>query len=411
MNPAGAFVIWKVKNYRRLWVVGFLNSSCRWLEILSFSVITWQWFADARYAAGLFATRMLALSITGIFFSIFHNQIAGQKIMFGAQMSAVFSCLICILCLTNFEEYGLYSLGLISAVSGGLWSVDWAYRRRMLADTLEEQHIFSGLSFDVMSNHATRFVGMILGGVILHTFNNIVLFIILIVAYFLSSLLVLKSKDISFQITSRNTFLHSMRSVFKQASESFPILTVLLLTPIFNIFVLPFVALIPLLYIEKFNTSEFLTGTLISVDGLGAIFGAILVSMFILARPVVVFFCLVVLLLTLTLVVSFTPNIILLTFFLFFIGIGSAAYSTLQSAIIYGYSQEALRSPTFSLLTIAIGTGFLGGINIAWLGGFYDVSGIIRMMSTQGFIALCLVILFLKIRFKNHSVDNLFTKK
>ena len=64
------------------------------------------------------------------------------------------------------------------------------------------------------------------------------------------------------------------------------------------------------LYIEKFNTSEFLTGTLISVDGLGAIFGAILISTLILARPVIVFFCLVVLLLTLLLFVSFTPNII-----------------------------------------------------------------------------------------------------
>ena len=84
-------------------------------------------------------------------------------------------------------------------------------------------------------------------------------------------------------------------------------------------------------------------------------------------------------------------------------------FITLQSAIIYGFYRLS-RSPTFSLLTIAIGTGFLGGNNIAWLGGFYDVSGIIKMMSTQGLIALCLLYLFSKLGL-NHSLDHLFTKK
>ena len=400
MSFKNSFAIWKVKDYRLLWTAGFLTSSCRWLEIMSFSVITWQWYKDPSYTAVLFAIRMLSLSLTGIIFSIFSNKIAGQKIMFWAQMLSAFSCLISAICLTYVAEYGIYCLCLISAISGGLWSVDWSYRRRMLADTLESKLVFSGLSLDVMSNHATRFVGMILGGFLLHQFNNSVLFFVLTLSYVIASFLIVNTSDLSVNASSETNFLKDTKLVFKQARQNFAILTVLLITPIFNIFVLPFVALIPLLYIEQFNTDEFLTGILTSVDGIGAIFGAVLISTIVLTRPIGLFFSLIAAQLILLFGSTLAPDLVLLTFIIFFIGVSSSAYSTLQSSIIYANSKESLRSPTFSILTIAIGSGFLGGINTSWLGGFLEVPEIIRIISIEGLIAFTLIIVFLKVRFK-----------
>ena len=76
---------WKVRDFRVLWTIGFLTSSARWLEIIIFSVLTWQWFGDATYAGLLFALRMIAISLTGIIFSLVSNHFSGQKIMFWAQ--------------------------------------------------------------------------------------------------------------------------------------------------------------------------------------------------------------------------------------------------------------------------------------------------------------------------------------
>ena len=41
-----------------------------------------------------------------------------------------------------------------------------------------------------------------------------------------------------------------------------------------------------------------------------------------------------------------------------------SANSALQSSIIYTFSKERLRSASFSILTITIGIGFVGGVNI-----------------------------------------------
>ena len=47
--------------------------------------LAWQWFGDATYAGLLFALRMIAISLTGIIFSLISNHFSGQKIIFWAQ--------------------------------------------------------------------------------------------------------------------------------------------------------------------------------------------------------------------------------------------------------------------------------------------------------------------------------------
>ena len=92
MTKDDIFDVWKVKDFRTLWTAGLLTSSARWLEIIIFSVLTWQWFGDATYAGLLFALRMIAISLTGIIFSVVSNHFSGQKIMFWAQ--ATLACLL-----------------------------------------------------------------------------------------------------------------------------------------------------------------------------------------------------------------------------------------------------------------------------------------------------------------------------
>ena len=114
MAKANIFNVWKVKDFRTLWTVGVLTSSARWLEIIIFSVLTWQWFGDATYAALLFALRMIAISLTGIIFSFVSNHFSGQKIMFWAQATVAVCCLISSICMNFEKEYGLYSLCALS---------------------------------------------------------------------------------------------------------------------------------------------------------------------------------------------------------------------------------------------------------------------------------------------------------
>ena len=89
----------------------------------------------------------------------------------------------------------LLGLFLISSISGALWSVDFSFRRRMLADTLPDYLISSGVSIDVLSTHATRLIGPFLGGVFLVSLKPELIFLFLGILYLFSTLLILPDKD------------------------------------------------------------------------------------------------------------------------------------------------------------------------------------------------------------------------
>ena len=397
--------IWKIKDFRCLWIIGLLNSSARWLEIMTFSVLTWQWFGDATYAAFLFAVRMLAISATGIVFSIFLAQIPGHRIMFLAQISVAVSCLISASLICYKVEYAIYGLIMVSLLSGTLWSVDFSYRRRMLADTLTRDKVVSGLSLDVMSSHATRFIGTILGGTILGLFNNTTLFILLTLIYLLSCYLILQTKDTANRISKKIKFWVGSRLVFRQSIRNIPILSVLLITPIFNIFALPYVALIPMIYFEQFSSTEFITGFLASFEGIGAILGALFISVIILKNLIVLFPLSLSILFTVLFTGVSTGNIYLLTLSIVFTGAASSAYSAIQSSIIYTFSRERLRSASFSILTITIGSGFIGGLNISWMGSFFSISNIARIIAIEGLFFLALICTFILFLEKNRKKE------
>ena len=389
------FSVWKVKDFRILWMVGFLTSSARWLEIIIFSVLTWQWFGDATYAGLLFALRMIAISLTGIIFSLVSNHFSGQKIMFWAQATVAVSCLISSIFMNFEKEYGFYSLCVLSLLSGALWSVDFSYRRRMLADTLNVDQVISGISLDVVSSHATRFIGMLGGGVLLTFFDNSAIFLILAATYLIACAIIVRVHDKALSASKKLTLNEEISLVIQQAKKSIPILTVLLITPIFNIFALPYVTLIPLIYIEKFDSEEFLTGLLTSFEGIGAVFGGLVISVFIKTKLVLVFtLTLMTLLLTMYLG-SRSENIYSFTSLIICTGALTSAYSTIQSSIIYTTSQKSLRSATFSILTISIGIGFIGGTNTSWIAQNSSVSDTAETIAIQGFLSLALICSFL----------------
>ena len=81
--------------------------------------------------------------------------------------------------------------------------------------------------------------------------------------------------------------------------------------------------------------------------------------------------------------------------FIFLAGIASSCYSALQSSIIYTFTEPKLRSPTLSMLTITIGTGFLGAMNVAILGLNMRADSIVIFMSIEGLILATLVLLLI----------------
>ena len=104
-------------------------------------------------------------------------------------------------------------------------------------------------------------------------------------------------------------------------------------------------------------------------------------------------------LLLLLIFMSNSPYLLGLTIGLFLSGMFSSIYSSMQSTLVYVASEIELRSPTFSLMTMAIGSGSIGALNVAWMGNYFSVSELVMIMAAEGCIFLFIIlgiILFLR---------------
>tara|TARA_Y100000385_G_scaffold9663_1_gene10082 strand:+ start:925 stop:2118 length:1194 start_codon:yes stop_codon:yes gene_type:complete len=385
--------IWRYPGFSRLWFIGTASGSARWLEVLCFSVFAWQLTADASLAGLIMGARMAGVVLAGIVFISVGGRISGQLVMLVMHGSTGIACAFAFLPLMDNYQLPL-NYAVISFLSGMLWSTDFSFRRRMLADRLPDRLVSSGVGMDVMSSHATRLVATLLGGAILGFGDELILLGFLCFLYLGSGIFLLFEKD-NAVVNSAGPF-YTLRAVLLQARKEKSIFTVLILTPVYNIFVLPYLALIALIFLENFKTTESLAASLASVEGAGAVVGGILISSLTVSRPRIIFVYSTAFFLLLLVLISNSPFIMGLIGMLFFAGMLSSIYSSMQSTLIYQNSIDDLRSPTLSLMTLFIGTGIIGALNVSWMGLYMTVSNVVTVMACEGFVVFLLLTFLLR---------------
>lgn len=395
--------IWKYNIFRDLFLSGFLSSVARWLELLVFSLITWNIYEDTSLVGLLVTLRLLSMMIVGFYFIGKGSFFSGRNVMLLFTLFCFVSCLIVFSLMLLKVNVGLFGISLISIFSGCLWSVDFSFRRRMLADSLPKKLLTSGISIDVLSTHATRILGPFLGGIFLTYFVQEYIILFLGLLYFFSFLFLFRHQDKTPKGNSIK-FTKMLSIVFSEAIRKDNLFLVLLLTPIFNIFALPFLALIGILIIEKFNKNELDIGFITSLEGLGALFGGIMIALITPSKKTRFFSLMLFTLLFSMTLCSISTNYFAFIVFLIMFGTSTACYSALQSTIIYTYSSPELRSSVFSLITIAIGAGFIGSINIMFLSKLLNPSKIVLLMGIEGIVFTIIFLILTKTKrkiFKN----------
>ena len=398
MNISLLFEVWKTKTFTVLFFAGFLTSVARWFEVFLFSVIAWKQTGNASIAALLIMLRLLGVAATGVTFSFVGAFVVRKKIVLGASLI----CSICSLVVFFYSQMGyninVFLLALLSTLSGSLWSIDFSFRRPMLADSLPRDLISVGVSLDVLSSHATRILGPLLGGIFLTFFNlNGGIFFLFIL--YASSVFLISSQKKDKLIISTNTYTQSLIKVIGETKSNINLLTVISLTFVFNIFALPFIALISLLLIEKFNPNELHIGIFTSLEGIGALLGGTAISVFAVNRKLISFIFYLAIILLSILLASSTETILIYLFSIFIFGMATACYSALQSTIIYINSTPELRSSTFSLLTIAIGCGALGSLNIFLMSDFFTTENISLIMAIEGIVVSLFFLIITSVKF------------
>ena len=156
-----------------------------------------------------------------------------------------------------------------------------------------------------------------------------------------------------------------------------------------NFFGFSYGAMIPVIGETTFNLSAFPIGVLVSMEGIGAMLGALTIAWY--ARAVYfprIYCCGAALFLTMIVAFSLSPWYWLSLPILFVSGIGVSGFGSMQSALIFSATTPAMRRRVMGVLVVCIGAGPLGVLHTGLMSEWLSAETAIRVIAIEGLVAL-----------------------
>lgn len=359
--PAMLPPIYRDRQYRRLWTVGMLVGLIRWAEILAFAVFTYEMTQSALWVASLMTLRMLPLALLGLPLGALASRVSRRKVLLAAH-TAMFATTAALLLVATFGQVQVWHLAVASAMNGVLWASDMPMRRGLMGDIAGPRRVAQAMSLDAVASSACRLIGPGLGGLLMAQGG--------LKGMFLGSALLYLPVLVSLVRLSEpgHTLIAAKRSLaalfaggFQAARESPQLLAALWLTVLFNLFAWPAMSMVPVIGQERLKLDPQGVGLLASLDGAGALLGALLLSAGasrwghakVFLGGVVSFF-------VLQMVLAWSPLVAVTAVALFFLGMAQAAFAVMQATLVYTATPEHRRAEAMGLMTMCIGASPLG---------------------------------------------------
>jgi MFS family permease len=274
------------------------------------------------------------------------------------------------LCVLAFSDRILvWHVALGGLVAGIVWAMELAVRRRMLGEVVVPDQIGPAVAFDSLTNSIARVLGPLTGGAVFQTLG-------LGGAYFLSAVLylvaVLVVSGLDFHQESRKLRFGRIPMEIVEglavARANRAILAVILVSIVMNMFAFSYSALIAPIGLDVYRVSPILVGALAAAEPLGAIAAGIALSANwlrlngsrALLRGSLLF-------LIGLMAMALSPWFSLAFVLLLIGGLGTAAFSNMQTTLILTEAPPATRSRVMGIVTMCIGTGPLGVLTIGVL--------------------------------------------
>jgi MFS family permease len=284
----------------------------------------------------------------------------------------------------------LWHLAVGSFLNGIFWATEMPTRRTLLGEIAGPDRLGSAMGFDSVTNNGTRMLGPILGGVLLELIG-------LDGTYFIGTALYAMGFLVMAQLSwqeqrspgKTGNVLASVIEGLRHVRDNRSLVGTLVVTVIFNMFGFPFTSMIPVIGKETLMLSPAEIGLLASAEGAGAVAGALLIAFCSQARFYrkiylygTLFYLLMVVIFAQS-TLAFVSAALLLS-----VGLGSAAFSTMQSTLVFISAPPEVRTRIMGVLSVCIGTGPIGFFHLGLLADWFGAPVAITVIAVEGLIAL-----------------------
>lgn len=375
-------------DFWRLWFVGLVVFTVRWLETVAVGVVVYQRTGSAFLVAMMTMLRLLPMGLFGAFLGALAERfdrkitLIGVVILMGAT-----SATLAILAWTGRLE--VWHLALASFANGCGWATDNPVRRMMIGEVVGREHMGTAMSIDVGANNASRMVGPTVGGLLLASTG-------IEGAFLLSVLMYVGAIAAAMTVRSRIPRSQGSGSVLARISEGLTIVRgdsrlvgTLVVTVIYNVFAWPFTSMIPVIGRDRLMLGPEGVGILASLDGIGAFVGAMVLALWLTPRWYVRAYVggvIVYMIMLIVFAVVTTP--VLAGVALLLTGVGGAGFSTMQATLVYLAAPPEMRSRILGVLSVCIGTGPIGFIWLGWLADEIGAHNATAVTGVMGLLAL-----------------------
>lgn len=377
----------------RLLGIGALQSAARWLELLAFGVYVFDVTRSPLLVTTVTLCKLAPLALFGPVIGALPAIFPSRSLYMIALATAFLTSVIAAI-LAWQDLLTVWLIMLVSLIGGVFWAFDFPVRRALIGDAARAGNLSRAMALDVIANNGTRMLGPLLGGVLLQYVGLYGALLICAVTYLICGYLTYHL-DVGRVVIANSV---STRIVSNMAEgitvvRNNPVLqATLMVTVIYNLFGFPMLSLVPVLGRDELQLSASIIGLLASMEGAGALFGGLLLYRFgrvYWARRTYVFGLAGSLLLGLVYATAAEPMVVGLM--LLFVGVGSACFAAMQSTLLILNSDSHHRSQMFGLLSLSIGVGIVGFIQIGLMANWLGTRTALSISAIAGLLSLLLL--------------------
>jgi predicted MFS family arabinose efflux permease len=372
-------------GFQRVWFSGLVTEAIRWLEMVATAIFVFQLTGRAFDVAIVMFCRQIPMVLFGALYGGLAERMDRRVILLSAMgLLTIGTAVLGLLAL--FDAIRVWHIAIGGFLGGTVFATDFPVRRVVLGEIAGLRRVGIAMSLDLVTRSSTRMLGPAAGGILLASTG-------LSGTYFLATALYaiafygLWSLRYEPEVQTRpvGNILRNILDGFRYIRTQRMVQATLLVTAINNMLIFPYITMVTPIAQGTMSLSESLTGILTAFEGAGAFIGALVIAAT--ARQVHyarIYFYGSLLAAGAAMAFSFTGSFVTAAAMLLVAGMGVGCFAAMQSTLIVLKTEPAMRSRVMGVMSVAIGAGPLGTLQMGSLAEWIGPQGAILLLSATG---------------------------
>jgi MFS family permease len=394
----GAFSTLNNVDYRRLLAGTVIWWQCFFMEMVVLGWLVFDLSNSARMVSLVGFCRTLPLLLVSLFSGPIIDYFGRRRMVIAAQ-SANLTAYLAIVLLLWSGKAAPWNIAIVAFCLGTAWAIDWPSRRSLVPDILGKERMFDGLLLESFMSGFARIIAPSMAGALIARYGAIGCYIgMAILSVCALTILIPLLRGAGPRVTKafRTASLPVAGEGMRYVRANPTILAVVLITLIMNLWIFPYVSLLPVFAREVLHQGPIELGFLSTGTGLGSFLGLLMLNFLRQRVNVGTLFVVGTGWMCVGLAVFALSNVYLLSWaMLLCAGMGMACFGTLQSTIVLLSTSDEMRSRVMGFLVLAFGCDPLGQLQIGTLAERFGVQATLAGQASAAVLALVLIVMLL----------------